>query len=232
MDGTDATEFPTGEADPAIVAALRAIVASGQPLPAERALADRLAVKRHRLRGALEALRRSGEIGPTRAGRRGRAMVQERADDLVSLTNPVEVTEMRLLLEPGLARLAAVRASPVEVARVLRAATTPRDEGPGWEGAGRADLAFHFAVAAAARNALAAGIYERLRRIGRDVRVAFGGSGQTCPNALRQRDAEHRAVAQAIAARDPDAAEAAMRAHMLAVQRRVMERLSPGLTAA
>ena len=33
-----------------------------------------------------------------------------------------------------------------------------------------------------------------------------------------------------LAMRDPDAAEAAMRAHLLAVQRRVTERLSPGLT--
>lgn len=221
MDGAYPAEQRDG-ADDDLVAAIRAKIASGDPLPAERALAEAFAVKRHRVRSALEILRGAGEIGPARPGRRG----DLRTDDLVHLTNPVEVTELRLLLEPGFARLAAVRASPVEVARVLRAATTP-----GAERAAEADLAFHLAVAGAARNALAAELYARVRRVGRDVRVSIAGR-TTCPHALRQRDAEHRAVAEAIAARDADAAEAAMRTHMLAVQRRVMERLSPGLTAA
>lgn len=218
MKGSD-----PAEADSALVATIRSLLASGGPLPAERVLAERLAVKRHRLRSALEILRSAGEIEPARPGRRG----TPRSDDLVPLTNPVDVTELRLLLEPGLARLAAVRASPIEVARVLRAATTASGER-----AGKVDLAFHLAVAAAARNALAAELYALVRRVGRDVRVAIAGRAPACPNALRQRDAEHQAVAQAIAARDPDAAESAMRTHMLAVQRRVVERLSPGLTAA
>ena len=221
MDGADGAG-QLGGTDDDLVAAIRAKIASGNSLPAERALAEAFSVKRHRVRGALEVLRNAGEIGPARPGRRS----ELRTDDLVHLTNSVEVTELRLLLEPGLARLAAVRASPVEVARVLRAATTPSGER-----AGEADLAFHLAVAGAARNGLAAELYTRVRRVGRDVRVSIAGR-TTCPNALRQRDAEHRAVAEAIAARDADAAEAAMRSHMLAVQRRVMERLSPGLTAA
>jgi GntR family transcriptional repressor for pyruvate dehydrogenase complex len=219
MDGSGA-----GEEEDALVAALRAMIARGEPLPAERALAGQLAVKRHRLRAALETLRSRGEVAPARPGRRG---TERGADDLVHLTNPVEVAELRLVIEPGLARLAAVRASPVEVARILRAASTA----PG-QAAGAVDLAFHMAVAAAARNALAAELYSRIRRVGRDVRVSIASPEGPCPNRLRQRDAEHRAVAEAIAARNAAGAEAAMRTHILAVQRRVMERLSPGLTAA
>ncbi|WP_376099863.1 FCD domain-containing protein [Roseomonas sp. CCTCC AB2023176] len=210
--------------DEALLAALRARLAAGGPLPAERALADALSVKRHRVRAALEALRAAGEIGPSRPGRRAG---ERRTDELVRVTNSVEVVELRLILEPGMARLAAVRASPMEVARIVRLASTD-----GVQEAGAADLAFHEAVAAAARNALAAELYARVRRIGRDVRVSIASSAGAGASRLRQRDAEHRAVAQSIAARDADAAEAAMRAHMLAVKRRVMERLSPGLTAA
>jgi DNA-binding FadR family transcriptional regulator len=57
-------------------------------------------------------------------------------------------------------------------------------------------------------------------------------SAPPCPDRVRERDAEHRAIANAIATRNADGAERAMRVHLLAVQRRVMERLSPGLTAA
>lgn len=206
-----------------LVAALRDRLASGEALPAERVLAVQLDVKRHRLRSALLALRANGEIAPTRPGRRGHATTGE---DLLRTTNPIEVVELRLVLEPALARLAALRASPAEVARIVRCATTAT----GTQG-GEADLAFHIAVATGARNGLAGGLYAQIRRIGTDARMRFAGAGRACPNRILQRDAEHRAVAEAIAARDADTAEAAMRAHILAVQRRVLEQLSPGLVA-
>lgn len=206
-----------------LVAALRDRLATGESLPAERVLAEQLDVKRHRLRSALIALRANGEIAPTRPGRHRHAATGE---DLLRSTNPIEVVELRLVLEPALARLAALRASPAEVARISRCATTAA----GTEG-GEADLAFHIAVATGARNGLAGGLYAQIRRIGTDARMRFAGAGRACPKRIPQRDAEHRAVADAIAARDTDAAEAAMRAHILAVQRRVLEQLSPGLVA-
>lgn len=208
-------------ADP-LLEALRARIATGEPLPAERSLATELAVKRHRLRAALALLRAGGELAPARPGRRPR---QPSGGDLARGTNPIEVVELRLVFEPALARLAALRASPLEVERIERAASTPSDAS-----AGAADLAFHLAVAAGARNGLAAELYAQLRRIGRDARLRERDPRPACANWVRERDAEHRAVADAIAARNPDAAEAAMRAHLLAVQRRVMERVSPGLT--
>jgi DNA-binding FadR family transcriptional regulator len=212
----------TGQAPDALIAALRARLAASGTLPAERTLAEEFAVKRHRLRNALSMLRANGELAPARPGRRAQNV---RPDDLARGTNPIEVIELRLVIEPALARLAALRASPLEVARIERAAETVAGAP-----AGAADLGFHFAVAAGARNGLAAELYAELRRIGRDVRLRLAGSTPACPNRVRQRDSEHRKVAEAISARDADAAEAAMRAHLLAVQRLVMERLSPGLT--
>jgi GntR family transcriptional regulator, transcriptional repressor for pyruvate dehydrogenase complex len=199
----------------ALLARLRARLAAGEALPAERVLAEEFGIKRHRLRSVLLRLREAGELGTPRPGRRPRRPASE---DLVRGTNPVEVVELRLMLEPALARLAALRASPLEVARIARAAEAVGD-----------DLPFHLAVAAGARNGLAAEVYAQIRRIGRDARLNLPTAASACPARARQRDAEHRAVAEAIAAREPDAAEAAMRAHLLAVQRRVMERLSPGL---
>ncbi len=210
------------ESAEALLEVLRGRLAAGHALPAERMLAEELAVKRHRLRMALSALRAAGELAPARPGRRPR---QPHTVDLAGSTNPVEVVELRLVLEPALARLAALRASPSEVIRIERAALTPA-----LAAAAATDLAFHSAVATGARNGLAAELYGQLRAIGRDARLCVAGLAEPCPSRVQQRDAEHRAVAEAIAARDPDAAQAAMRAHLLAVQRRVIERLSPGLT--
>jgi len=207
----------------ALLVTLRDLLAAGETLPAERVLAEQLRVKRHRLRSALIALRANGEIAPARPGRRRH---HARSEDMLRATNPIEVVELRLVLEPAFARLAALRASPAEVGRISRCATTA----VGTQG-GEADLAFHLAVAAGARNGLAGELYAQIRRIGTDARMRFAKGGSTCSKRIAQRDAEHRAVADAIAVRDADAAEAAMRAHVLAVQRRVLEQLSPGLTS-
>jgi GntR family transcriptional repressor for pyruvate dehydrogenase complex len=208
----------------ALTRLLRKRLTSGEPLPPERTLAVELSVKRHRLRAALLALRQDGSVAPPRIGRRRRATPA--GEELIRCTNPLEVIELRLVIEPALARLAALRASPQEVGRIERAATTAEGTDKG-----EADLGFHLAIAAGARNGLAAELYAQLRRIGRDARLAVA-SAPPCPDRVRERDAEHRAIANAIATRNADGAERAMRVHLLAVQRRVMERLSPGLTAA
>jgi DNA-binding FadR family transcriptional regulator len=188
-------------------------------------MAKQLNVKRHQLRGALEVLRANGEIGPPTSRRGGSGLRRE--ESLIRATNPIEVIEMRLAIEPSLARLAALRASPLEIARILRAATTSDDIDTG-----AADLIFHKTIAASTRNSLAAALYTLLRQIGTDVRVRLGNSAGANLQRLVQRDAEHRAVAEAIAARDPDAAESAMRIHLAAVQRRIVDRLAPGLSVA
>jgi GntR family transcriptional regulator, transcriptional repressor for pyruvate dehydrogenase complex len=193
---------------------LRARLASGEVLPAERALAEQYGVKRHRVRQALALLREHGDLHSSR-----RTNVAD-GESLIRSTNPLEVIELRLALEPTLARLAAVRATPLEIARILRAATTPSDMQRS-----TADLVFHKLVAAASGNGLAADLYALLRKVGSDSRVRVQSSAPPCPNRLAQRDHEHHAVAEAIAARDPEQAEAAMRAHLNAVHRIILDRL-------
>lgn len=204
---------------------LREIHRARGELPAERALADELHVKRHRLRRALALLRERGELAPARPGR-PQAEVGLSAEEIVRGANPVEVIEIRMLLEPGFARQAAFRASPREIAAIVQFATTREGEDPA-----ATDLAFHRAVAAASRNRLAAEIYAILRQVGRDGRIAPVATAPRCPTAVAARDAEHRAVAEAIAARHPEEAEAAMRRHLASVHGKIIARLSPGLVA-
>jgi DNA-binding FadR family transcriptional regulator len=193
---------------------LRARLSSGAGLPAERAIAEEYGVKRHRVRQALALLREQGELDPS-----PRNGVTD-GESLIRSTNPLEVIELRLTLEPALARLAAVRATPLEIARIMRAATTPADMQRS-----TADLVFHKLVATASGNGLAADLYALLRKVGADSRVRVQSSTSPAPDRLAQRDQEHHAVAEAIAARDPERAEAAMRTHLEAVHRIILNRL-------
>lgn len=210
-----------------IIAAVRRIRQEGGKLPSERDLAEQLNVKRHQLRKALDTLRRSGDVEPARA-KRAAAALPRYGEELVRLTNPLEVLELRLIIEPSLARLASLRASPFEIARIADSATT-QDHGR----SGEVDLSFHLAIANAARNHLAGEFYKMLRQVGVDARVQVAHTEPaTCPKRIGQRDSEHRLIADAIARRDPEAAETAMRSHLLAVQKRIMERSNAGTVAA
>jgi GntR family transcriptional regulator, transcriptional repressor for pyruvate dehydrogenase complex len=202
-----------------MIVAIRAMVAR-QKLGSERAMAEALNVKRHQLRRALSALRANGELAPAEAKRK--PLVGHNGENLVRDTNPMEVIEMRLAIEPFLARLAALRASPFEMAAIEEAATTAAGAD-----SGAADLKFHKLIAASSGNKLAASLYGLLRRVASDARMRLNASRPACPKRTQQRDAEHRAIAQAILRRDPDTAEQAMRLHLAAVQRLVIERLNP-----
>jgi GntR family transcriptional repressor for pyruvate dehydrogenase complex len=226
---TDAsvTALPTLAPYPAdlheIIVAIRAMVAR-QKLGSERAIAVALNVKRHQLRRALSAMRANGEVAQAEAKRK--PLVGHNGESLVRDTNPMEVIEMRIAIEPFLARLAALRASPFEMAAIDQAATTAAGADTG-----AADLKFHKLIAASSGNKLAASLYSLLRRVASDARVRLNASRPACPKRTQQRDAEHRAIAQAILKRDPDAAEQTMRLHLAAVQRLVIERLNPLATA-
>ena len=191
-------------------------------IPPERQLTARLKVSRSRLRRVLADLRATGQLPPPRSVVARPRGAQAEIDRLAQLSNPTEVIELRFMLEPKLARLAAIRASAVEIARIMRAATgRPSDS------YGGADLAFHLEVVSAARNALGRELYAILRQVGTDKRVHMPPRKPPCQRRRDERDREHMDIAQAIAARDPDRAEAAMRAHLAMVQDMIDQRLSP-----
>lgn len=214
---------PDGEAGAdALRRAILDIAADQRDIPPERQLTTRLNVSRSRLRRVLADLRATGQLPPAQVGRRAVEGRPSQIDRLAQLSNPTEVIELRIMLEPKLARLAAIRASAVEIARIMRAATgRPNDS------YGGADLAFHLEVAGAARNALGRELYAILRQVGTDKRVHMPPLKPPCQRRRQTRDLEHMDIAQAIAARDPDRAEAAMRAHLAMVQDMINRRLSP-----
>lgn len=204
LDPADAG-LPLGEATyRALCRALRDGALNPGDRLREEELARRLAVSRTPVREALGRLLARGLIEP--AG--GRGLIVRR----LTLAEALELYALREILEGAAARLAARHAAPAEIALMRdhaaafeRAADDPR-------GMERANRHLHGAIFRAARNRyLDAALREMQDSLALLGPTTFGVAGR--PETAR---AEHRALIDALAARDEDAAERAARDHMRA----------------
>jgi DNA-binding GntR family transcriptional regulator len=130
----------------------------------------------------------------------------------VSLDEILQIIDVRLVNEAYCARLAAERASEAEIDAVeavldrAEKLVGPRDI----EGLMLLDREFHLRLGRAARNPVLAELLLGLHE--RSLRFWFISlSDEEHPAAVQQ---EHRAIAAALRARDPDAIEAAVRSHI------------------
>ena len=140
-----------------------------------------------------------------------------RVAELLPAEDFAHLMDLRLLVEPWCAARAAGHADDAARAALVAAheAMAAAPTGDAYREYLRADVAFHDLLAAAAGNRFVQGTLaqagahaHRFRRFGRGVDDA--GEALT----------EHRAVLDAVLRRDPDGAEAAMRAHLEGVRRR------------
>jgi DNA-binding FadR family transcriptional regulator len=210
-----------------VLARLRRLVATteaGERLAAERDLAAEMRVGRRAVRRALEVLEAEGAIW--RRQGKGTFVGAEPprtaplAQGLAERTNPLEVLQARACLEPPLARLAALRATPQEAARLAGLCARLERERDAdalelWDGA------LHRAIARIADNALLSGLFELVEEVRRDEAWRALRERARSPATAAEYAAQHRAVVEAIARHDPPAAEAAMRAHLAALARNV-----------
>lgn len=201
-------------------------------LPPERELATQLKISRGTLRRALDMLEAEGVLW-RHVGQGtfiGNRQAMPRPGMITRFTNPDEVMEARLVLEPRLAAMAAFRASAEEVARMdycLRkseaAATTATFEL--W------DSRLHRAIAEAARNRMLLALFDHLNAVrDEDLWGQLKKASVTRPRKTGYMS-QHRQLVDAIRNRDAVAAERIMQAHLDGVRR---DLLSPAgkMTAA
>ncbi|MGW3313772.1 FadR/GntR family transcriptional regulator [Streptomyces sp. NPDC001073] len=207
----------------------------GALLPVEATLAAEIGVSRGLLREAVKALVAKGmlHVRPRTGTRVLRpehwnhldpdVLRWKQAEDATALLR--DTGELRRIVEPEAARLAADRAGPDEV-RVLYetlAAMEAAAANPDRTGYIEADIAFHRALLDAGGNRL-------LGSLGRAVGIAlehsFLLSTQTT-GAVEASLPGHRAVVEAVEARDPAAAAAAVLAIVEAAEQEIAQ--SPGL---
>jgi DNA-binding FadR family transcriptional regulator len=199
-------------------------------LPPERILADQIGVSRRAVRHALDLLEAEGRI--TRQQGRGTLICDahtgafDLSDQLAKITNPVDTLEARMAIEPALARLAALRATPADLDKLFEAADASRNakDPISYE---KADTAFHRRIAIAARNPLLVTIFEAVLHVASDRAWRHGRETAHCINNQARYAAAHRKIAAAICERNPTSAEDAMRAHLAMVQQRLIEHAFP-----
>jgi GntR family transcriptional repressor for pyruvate dehydrogenase complex len=198
--------------------------APGDRLPAERDLARKLGVSRASLREALSALELDGYVEirvgsgvyvrPRRSSRK-RAALKGRVDEV----SPFDTLRARRLIEAETAALAARHASAEQVkaieAAFARLAADMRAEKARSEG----DRLFHVRIAEAAGNTALAAIVRDLWAAWHQPLNARLESLFVTMQRRRDNIGEHRRILDAIRTRDPAAARAAMRSHLIHAER-------------
>jgi GntR family transcriptional repressor for pyruvate dehydrogenase complex len=188
----------------------------GDRLPSERALCEQFGVSRRTVREAFRMLEATGHI-TIKLGKGGGAfvtapsasLVVEGITDLIaaSALTSAEVTEVRALMEIAYLPLVVERATEQDIVRLR--SMCDRHEAARLDGTYTVEMSldFHRALAACTHNAASVLLLDSLREsILRSLADAHhsGTSGV----------AEHRAVVDAVAARDAEGAAAVMRAHL------------------
>ncbi|TDK45645.1 FCD domain-containing protein [Antarcticimicrobium luteum] len=194
--------------------------APGDHLPSERKIMEEFGVGRPAVREALFALSKMGLV-LIRSGERAvvtsptpDVLIQElsgAARSLMATRDGVRMfQDARVLLEVALVRHAAVNATPDDIAELKEALDANRVAVNDRHRFNETDNAFHAQIVSIARNTVIDATYSGLSEWlfeQRQIAMLHPGSPQHAVEA-------HTRIFEAIAAKDPDAAEAAMRAHL------------------
>lgn len=201
---------------------LRGNLRHGDRLPTERELAEQFHVSRTVVREAVKALREKGLVqgyqgrgtfitnGTARAVRHSLGLMMQ----ISAAKSATDLAEVREILEPEIAALAARRATKQDLVAIQRAVAimdTTLDDADAFV---EADLQFHLTLAQATQNPLISTLINPIVDLLREERkrtFKHGGAARG--------QAHHKKISDAIMRRDAEAARAAMRAHLKQVRK-------------
>lgn len=227
-----ATAAPLGASPSAtrLLDAFRKAIAQGEwrpdaRIPTERDLAQQFRAARNTVRRALKILEDEGRIH--REVGRGTFVAlptQSHPDDLarrIEAASPLEIMEVRLMVEPQAAELAAARANGAE----LDAMANCLDHGEAassvadfemWDGL------FHQALIASCRNQLLIDIYDAINAVRRQAEWAALKQRTMTAERRANVQVQHRRIVAALRARDAGLAAAEMLKHLQDVKRNLV----------
>ena len=188
----------------------------GDRLPAERELAEKFCVSRAELRKALAVLEDEGLI--RRHVGKG-TFVTSLASGLVAdgeiagRTSPLAAMQARYAIEPELARLAALNATPVQILK-MRQLTKDMRKADSWDAYADLDWQFHNVIAEATGNVLLIEIQRLLNDVRRYVIWSNLEKQRAAPPTDYHSFDEHEQIVAAIERRDSAGAMQAMLTHL------------------
>ena len=195
---------------------------AGDQLPAERELAQRFGVSRTAVREAVKALREKGLVeaysgrgtfitdGTTQA-------VRQSLDLMVKIGQPegsTHLAEVRAILEPEIAALAAVRIQEPELATMREAVAAMDRAGQDPEIYIEADLDFHLALAEGAANPLILSLLDSIVGLLREQRLRIF----RVPGGPERGQIHHKRILDAVERHDAEKSREAMRSHLSQVR--------------
>jgi DNA-binding FadR family transcriptional regulator len=194
-------------------------------LPAERELCEVLGVSRGDLRKALALLEKEGKIW-RRVGKGtfvGSGPMEETVAiaEISERTNPADLMRSRLIVEPEIAREAALHATQDDI-RAMRRSLAQTRAAATWRQYENLDNLLHRQIAQASRNTVLLGLFDVLNAIRRAVVWGRLREEPARPPADHHSFTEHDRIVDAIENRDLGAAAAAMRGHLQSVERRLI----------
>lgn len=223
---------PAGTQSSRAVLELRNLIVGGQISPEERLtevqLSERLGMSRTPIRTALQQLRAEGLLEPLSGGGfHARAFSPAEIAEAIELRGMVEGFAARLLAERGIAPedLRALEGLVAEMDELFEDETFAAEAFVAY---GELNARFHDALAAATCSAL---VIEEARRANdrpfaaASALVRVRGGGAAPRDHLLPAQDQHRAVLEAIRAREGARAEAIMREHARHSQRNLMKAL-------
>jgi GntR family transcriptional repressor for pyruvate dehydrogenase complex len=187
-------------------------------LPAERELAVKFGVSRTAVREAVKALREKGLV-EAYSGRgtfitNGTSQaIRQSLDLMMKIGQPdggLHLAEMRLILEPGIAALAATRVEEQHLTAMREAIAVMDGARQDPDAFIEADLDFHLALAEAAANPMILSLLDSIVGLLREQRLRiFNVQGGP-----ERGQFHHRRILAAIESRDAEKARQAMHAHL------------------
>ncbi len=201
---------------------LNAQLKAGDQLPPERELAQQFGVSRTAVREAVKALREKGLVeaysgrGTFVTNGTSQAMRQS-LDWLIKIGEPgnlAQLEEVREILEPDIAALAATRADEQHLATMREAVELMDRSRQDPDTYIEADLDFHLSLAEAAANPIILSLIDSIVGLLRQQRMRIfrieGGP--------ERGQHHHKRILEAVERRDSQAAREAMRAHLQQVR--------------
>jgi len=185
----------------------------GGKLPTERELSTRFALPRNTIRKTLAQLEAEGAI--TRHVGRGTFLADSGGFPAgsISHTSPAELMEARLRLEPTMAELIVINATPADFER-METCLDRAERGTSLNDFEVWDAALHQALAAATHNRFMIRVFDMATAVRHQTEWGkLKDRVVTAERRLKYQE-EHRAIVEALKARDADRARAAILTHL------------------
>ena len=200
----------------------------GDMLPSERELVRAFRVSRTSIRDAIRSLEATGLLEP----RQGiGTVVREFSAD--AILTPVagalrqkrkaidELLDVRMIIEPALARRAALHATPEQIVELQTILSRQEEKVCRGEPAMEEDSSFHYTLALAANNSVMLKLVHVLMDLLREMRERSLEVGGRPQKSL----AGHRRILAAVKQGNAAAAESAMRRHLLEIEKIILPML-------